>query len=149
MPDSTADSTAVEPLSGRPDADAAQALSDLDPVAVGGAGDLTWGLSLGYTLVRNEGRTQSARVPLTFRIQPTRNWEVSFGTTYDGTTRELGQPSIRITRDLHCWKASFTRIRTFSTGSGGEWQYYFRIFVDRHPDDLFIESGDRSYGYGY
>jgi lipopolysaccharide assembly outer membrane protein LptD (OstA) len=146
--DTSAASAAVEPLSRRSDTDAAAALADVPPVAVGGAGDLTWGLTLAYTLTRIEGRTERARVPLTFRIQPTRSWEVSFGTTYDGATRELGQPSIRITRDLHCWKASFTRIRTFSAG-GGDWQYYFRIFVDRHPDDLFIESGDRSYGYGY
>jgi len=145
-----ADSAAAEPLTGRRDTDATQALADVDPIAVGGGGDLAWGLSLHYTLVRVEGRTERARVPLSFRIKPTRNWEVSFGTNYDAALRELGQPSIRITRDLHCWKASFTRIRTGSRSTGGgDWQYYFRIYVDRHPDDLFIESGDRSFGSGY
>jgi hypothetical protein len=131
-----------------PHSDASTALSDVERVQVGGGGNLEWGMSFAYTLTRIEGRTERARVPLSFRVQPARNWEVAFSTTYDATTRELGQPSFRISRDLHCWKATFTRVRTYST-AGGEWQYYFRIFVNRHPDDLFIESGDRSFGYIY
>lgn len=119
-----------------------EALQDVRPAAVGGEGTLNWGLSLSYSLSRVEGRTQRASVPVSVSVQPTRNWEVQFGTYYDATTRELGQPTMRITRQLHCWKASFSRVRF-----GGEWQYYFRLFVERHSNELFLESGDRSLGY--
>jgi len=108
----------------------------------GGEGDLTWALSLSYSLSRVAGRTQRATVPVSVSVQPTRNWEVQFGTYYDATTSELGQPSMRITRKLHCWKASFSRVLY-----GGEWQYYFRLYVEQHATDLFLESGNRALGY--
>ena len=51
--------------------------------------------------------------------------------------------SIHVTRDLHCWEATFSRL-VFQ----GREQYYFRIFLKAHPEDIKIESGDRSAGYG-
>ena len=119
-----------------------EALQDVRPATLGGEGTLNWSLSLSYSLARVEGHTQRASVPVSVSVQPTRNWEVGFGTYYDATTRELGQPTLRVTRQLHCWKASFSRVRT-----GGEWVYYFRLFVEQHANELFLESGDRSLGY--
>ena len=114
------------------------ALGDVKPVAVGGTGSLAWALSLSYSLRRSLGHNETASVPISFSVQPTRNWDVSFGTYYDAKSRVLGLPSIRITRQLHCWKASFTRVRLQN-----DLQYYFRLYVEKHENELFFESGDR------
>ncbi len=61
----------------------------------------------------------------------------------------LSAACFTVERDLHCWRASFSRV---FRGSENEWRYYFRIHVIQHQDELFLESGDRSYGgsgYGF
>lgn len=142
--DAAEDSSGVSPLRprARPLSSVDGALGDVKPVAVGGTGSLAWALSLSYSLRRTEGHTETASVPVSFSVQPTRNWDVSFGTYYDAKTRILGLPSIRVTRQLHCWKASFTRVRLQN-----DWQYYFRLYVEKHQNELFYESGDRGLGY--
>ena len=125
-----------------PRPEATDTLSDLQTVGVGKGGSLKWDLGLSYSLVRDLEGTQSGRVGLAFKVQPTRAWEVAYRSSYDTARRELGAPEFRLTRDLHCWKASFARVLT-----GGEWRYYFRIWVDRHTEDIFLESGERSFGY--
>jgi lipopolysaccharide assembly outer membrane protein LptD (OstA) len=120
------------------------ALRDVEPVRVGRDGSLAWEMSMSYQLRRFEGRTDVIRVPFSLGIQLTRNWHVKYTATWDGAAQEFASPAISVTRDLHCWKASFSRILY-----GDEWRYYFRIFVDRHQDDLFLESGERSVRYGY
>jgi hypothetical protein len=124
-------------------AEEAEPLAELKPVEVGtGGGALSWDLGLSYSLVRLGGETQNARVGVSLGVQPTANWHIQYNSSYDGRLRTFANPSFRITRDLHCWRASFSRVRDIN-----EWRYYFRIYVVRHEQDLFIENGDRSLGY--
>ncbi len=125
-----------------PRTEATDTLSDVPGVSVGKGGSLRWDLGLSYSLVRDLEGTRSGRVGIAASVQPTRAWQVSYRSSYDTARREFGVPEIRLTRDLHCWKASFARVFT-----GGEWRYYFRIWVDRHSEDLFLESGERGFGY--
>ena len=122
--------------------DVRDALEGVNPVRVGEVGNLSWDLGLSYSLSRVNGQTQSARVGVSLAITPTRNWNVQYRASYDGRLRTFANPEFRITRDLHCWKASFARIRDVN-----DWRYYFRIYVAQHESDLFIENGDRALGY--
>ena len=125
---------------------AKDALRDMQGVQVGGGGDLAWDLGLSYSLSRQRGVPTSANVGLSVGVQPTPNWQLSYRASYDARNRVLANPEIRVTRELHCWRASFSRI--FS-GFDHSWRYYFRIYVAKHQEDLFFESGERSFGYGY
>jgi lipopolysaccharide export system protein LptA len=120
-------------------------LADVDAVKVGKRdGSLSWDLGLSYYFARSEDRFQERRVGVALGIQPTRNWHVSYRASYDARRRELANPQIHVTRDLHCWKATFSRVYL---GGTDEWGYYFRIHVAKHERDLFVESGDRSLEY--
>ena len=48
-----------------------------------------------------------------------------------------------ISRDLHCWMATFSRIFTV----GGEAEYYFRIGV-KEQRELYAERGTRAGSFG-
>ncbi|MFQ5599592.1 MAG: putative LPS assembly protein LptD [Candidatus Krumholzibacteriia bacterium] len=120
-------------------------LDTVEGVDVGeGGGPLGWELGMSYSLRRQNGRNVTSNVALSAGIRPTRKWRIAYRANFDARTRELTNPSIRVERDLHCWRASFSRV--FS-GFANEWRYYFRIHVIQHQDDLFYESGDRSYGF--
>ena len=77
------------------------------------------------------------------RAQLTPSWGVEYSTSYDVTLHEVGTQRFAVTRDLHCWQASFTR--TFTTG--GEAEYYFRLSV-KDQKELFIERGSRTGSIG-
>lgn len=139
--DTTATTAAAVPPARR---EPGQDLEGVENIQVGARGAQTWDLSLSYSLNRELGRTRSGRVGIGFGIQPTRAWNVRYSAAYDLTQRLLGPPAITVTRDLHCWKASFSR-RRFS--DRGPWAYYFRIYVNKHQEDLFFESGDRGLGW--
>ena len=77
------------------------------------------------------------------RSQLTPSWGFEYSTNYDLTRREFGTQRFGLTRDLHCWTASFTR--TFSLG--GEAEYYFKLSV-KDQRELFIERGSRAGSIG-
>lgn len=111
-----------------------------------GGGPLQWDFGFSYSLTRALGQTQHANVAVSAGIRPTRNWKIGYSAVFDTRERKMILPNIHIERDLHCMRASFSRI--FS-GYDNEWRYYFRIHIIRYQDDLFLESGDRSYYGGY
>ncbi|HVO77214.1 MAG TPA: hypothetical protein VMT60_04445, partial [Candidatus Bathyarchaeia archaeon] len=57
---------------------------------------------------------------------------------YDIDARDFTQQYYSLTRDLHCWQASFTHSRT-----GKDWAYYFQISIKAHPD-IKYERGTRA-----
>ena len=77
------------------------------------------------------------------RAQLTRSWGLEYSTSYDLTLHDVGTQRFAITRDLHCWQASFTR--TFVVG--GEAEYYFRLGV-KDQRELYIERGTRTGSLG-
>ncbi len=112
-------------------------------------GKLGWDLRLSYSLRRDRGRTTSTNVGVAASLTPTSKWRLTYRASFDARTNKMTNPRFTIERDLHCWRASFSRV--FS-GANDEWRYYFRIHVIKHQDELFLESGDRGYGgsgYGF
>jgi hypothetical protein len=77
-------------------------------------------LKSGYTRQRLGGRVSG---------QPTSNWRVSYEFTYDVDNNRLLDQSLILTRDLHCWEASF-RWSKF----GDTFQYDFKIWIKKLPD---------------
>ena len=104
---------------------------------------LSWELAFSYSLNRVEGQNLSKNVAMGAALKPTRKWTLRWRANYDTSRRELINPSFEVERDLHCWRASFSRV---FNAFDDEWRYYFRIFVIRHQDELFLESGDRGFG---
>ena len=80
---------------------------------------------------------------LVARAQVTPSWGLEYSTSYDVTLHEVGTQRFVVTRDLHCWQASFTR--TFVVG--GEAEYYFRLGV-KDQRELYIERGTRTGSLG-
>ncbi|HZL84541.1 MAG TPA: putative LPS assembly protein LptD [Candidatus Krumholzibacteria bacterium] len=105
---------------------------------------LNWELAFSYSFNHTDGRNLSRNVGVGAAIKPTAKWTVRWRANFDTDQREWINPSVDIERDLHCWRASFSRI---FNAYDDEWRYYFRIFVIRHQDELFLESGERSFGY--
>lgn len=101
-----------------------------------------WSLGLaysyagGYTLGTQWASQQNANAVLRYQFSP--GWGLEYSTSYDATLHQVGTQRFGLTRDLHCWTASFTR--TFI--AGGEAEYYFRIGV-KDQREIYLERGTR------
>ncbi len=111
--------------------------------AAGPGGSQRWNLSSSFTLNRTPTSSPSPTVNLGGRVDLTDNWSLDYRTSLNLSDGVLGTQSIHLTRNLHCWEATFSRL-VFQ----GREQYYFRIYLKAHPDDIKLESGDRSAGFG-
>lgn len=112
-------------------------------------GELGWDLRLSYSLRRQDGRTTSNNIGVAASLRPTSKWRLTYRASFDTSQNRFINPRFTVERDLHCWRASFSRV---FRGGDDEWRYYFRIHVIKHQDELFLESGDRAYGgsgYGF
>lgn len=103
----------------------------------------TWNFSSSFTLNSTRSDSPSPTMNLRGSIALTENWDLAYSTSLRLATGAMGAQSIRLTRDLHCWEASFSRV-VYQDRE----QYYLRVFLKAHPQDIKIESGDRSAGYG-
>jgi len=77
--------------------------------------DIPWNLGINYKFVYTKnGFDDSKKVTQTMSINGqvtlTKKWAISFRANYDLVENELSNGSIQITRDLHCWEASFNWI---------------------------------------
>ncbi|MBN2170331.1 MAG: hypothetical protein JW819_03300 [Candidatus Krumholzibacteriota bacterium] len=104
----------------------------------------SWRLGFSFSLNRTQASQPSPTVALGGSVQLTRNWKLEYRTNLRLADGELGSQTLNVTRDLHCFEATFSRL-VFQ----GQEQYYFRIFLKAHPEDIKVESGDRGVGYGY
>jgi len=68
----------------------------------------------------------------------TPNWRLDYSASLDITGRQLVTQRFGLTRDLHCWQATFTRVFVV----GGEAEYYFRIGV-KEQKEIYLERGTR------
>jgi hypothetical protein len=105
-------------------------------------GRLPWSLSIGFTYNKGNFGGVSSTARLGWDIKLTDNWQINYSTIYDVERRELNGQNFSISRNLHCWAMTFARQQL-----GDEWQYYFRITLNAHPD-LYGESGSRGLGSG-
>ncbi|MCP4547893.1 MAG: hypothetical protein GY835_15630 [bacterium] len=104
----------------------------------------SWNLGVSFSLNQTSNTNPSPSLALGGSINLTDNWKVDYRTSLNLNDGQLNGQTLNLTRDLHCWEATFSRLVI-----NGVEQYYFRIYLKAHPDDIKIESGDRSAGYGY
>jgi len=84
---------------------------------------------------------QTGNAVVHYQVSP--GWAVDFSASYDITEKRLLTHRFAITRDLHCWSATFTR--DFNPGSPP--QYYFRISIKDQPE-AYVEHGSRTSSLG-
>jgi hypothetical protein len=77
------------------------------------------------------------------RLQFSPSWGLEYSTQVDLVNRRVGVQRFGLSRDLHCWTASFSR--TFN--QDGEAEYYFRLSV-KDLKELYVERGTRTGSIG-
>jgi hypothetical protein len=117
--------------------------SALDRMGPGGGSGFTANLSLDVQRTRPvsadsfgaspiatpERRTLSGSVS----FSPTRHWSLSWQTQYNFTTGEFGEHVVRLDRDLHDWRATFS----FVQSPNGNFLFNFFIQLIDQPDIKF------------
>lgn len=108
----------------------------------------TWNASFDYVLNRSRPRRRadgsltegnsSQTVRGTFRMQPTRNWALSWRTGYDFTAGEFSDHMLTLTRRLHDFDANFDFIKS----QNGNFLFMFRAQLRASPD-LKVEHTQR------
>jgi lipopolysaccharide assembly outer membrane protein LptD (OstA) len=103
---------------------------------------LAYSYSGGYATIEPKWSSQqTGNAVLHYQVSP--GWMVDFSASYDITTRHLLTHRFALSRDLHCWTATFTR--DFNPGSRAE--YYFRISI-KDQKEVYMEQGSRSASLG-
>jgi lipopolysaccharide assembly outer membrane protein LptD (OstA) len=106
-----------------------------------------WSLSLAYSYSGGYGAgarwsaTEVLNGVAHYGLSPA--WRLDYSTSYDVTNHALLAQRFGLTRDLHCWQASFSR--TFNPGLEAE--YYFRIGI-KEQRDIYLERGTRETSFG-
>ncbi len=72
-------------------------------------------------------------VGLNTSFSPTANWNVSWNTQYNMTTKEFGQHVLRLDRDLHRWRATFG----FTRAPNGNFAFTFFVNLLDQPEIKF------------
>ena len=99
----------------------------------------TWRIALSHDLSATadlfDPISQSLRLDSSFRL--TKNWSVAYGSYFNLKTGEQLSQSIRVSRDLHCWKLelSYTRRNDY-------WEYKVALFNLALPDALRFQTSD-------
>jgi len=106
-----------------------------------------WSVQLAYSYAGGYSTNPSWQSAQTLNavghVQFSPGWGLEYSTQVDLTHRHVGTQRFGLTRDLHCWTASFTR--TFN--QGGEAEYYFRLGV-KDLKELYVERGTRAGSIG-
>ncbi len=103
------------------------------------ASSSTWRISVSHDLSAAgdlfDPGSQNLRLDTSFKI--TKNWNVSYGNYFNLETGELLSQTVRVTRDLHCWKLdiSYTRRNEY-------WEYKVALFNIALPDALRFQTSD-------
>ena len=106
-----------------------------------GSGE-NWSLGCAYSYAGGRvgptdwSSTKTANV--TSRYQLTPSWALEYAASLDLSANRIQSQRFVLTRDLHCWQATFTR----SFVVGGESEYYFRIGV-KDQKEIYLERGSR------
>ena len=115
------------------------------PAAPGFRDQWTAGLAFsyagGYVTKDVWSSSQTGNAVLQYQLSP--GWGLDYSTSIDFSKREFLTQRFGISRDLHCWVATFSRIFTI----GGEAEYYFRIGV-KEQREIFAERGTRTGSLG-
>jgi len=85
--------------------------------------------------------SETGNAVLQYQFSPA--WGLDYSTSIDFSHREILTQRFGISRDLHCWIATFSRIFTV----GGEAEYYFRIGI-KEQREVYAERGTRTGSLG-
>ena len=69
----------------------------------------------------------------TVTLRPTELWDVSWRTSYDIERGGFNDHTIRLSRDIHRWKANFDFLQTAT----GNWQFRFEVSLTDNQDLKF------------
>ncbi len=83
----------------------------------------------GVTTTTGDTRTLGFNIS----FQPTQNWSVSWNTQYNITTKDFGQHVLRLDRDLHRWRATFS----FVQAPNGNVAFNFFVSLLDQPEIKF------------
>ena len=107
-----------------------------------------WSISFAYSyaggypgLSSKWATQQTGNLVTHYQVSP--GWALDFSGSYDLTERRLLTHRFGLTRDLHCWVATFQR----DFNPGGRPEYYFRISV-KDQKELYLERGSRASSLG-
>jgi lipopolysaccharide assembly outer membrane protein LptD (OstA) len=103
-------------------------------------GRLPWSLRVAFSYSKSAGYDPRATVDLSGNFDLTKNWRLTYWTSYDVEERQMQGQNFSVQRDLHCWQMSLSRQQL-----GEEWQFYFRISIKAHPE-IYGETGQRGLG---
>jgi len=84
--------------------------------------NVPWSLNLNYSI--NSRKTgfldpvKTKNLSFNATLQPTEKWDISLRASYDFDSKQILNPAIAITRDLHCWIMRFDWVPT------GQFQFY-------------------------
>ncbi len=94
-----------------------------------------WSAQLSYALSRprSETATPSQMIQASIRLQPTELWEMSWRTSYDLEQGGFNDHAIRLSRDLHRWRANFDFLQTAT----GNWSFRFEVSLLDNQDLKF------------
>jgi sec-independent protein translocase protein TatC len=110
------------------------------PLPMGGAGK-GFNLAVTYTQLRTRPTAGSSlgdaggsqQVTLGLSFQPTAHWSAQWNSNYNFQTRQFGDHSISLQRDLHRWHASFS----FMKAANGNFAFSFYVALLDQPDIKF------------
>ena len=106
---------------------------------VAGEDKNSWRLSLSQDLYGTSSILDpgSHNLRLDTSLKLTDNWSVTYGNYYNLKTKELISQTLKISRDLHCWKLdlSYSRRNEF-------WEYRVTLFNTALPDALRFSTHD-------
>jgi lipopolysaccharide assembly outer membrane protein LptD (OstA) len=111
-------------------------LEDLERLAAPG----NWSLTMDHMYNKNRrsgAERHDVRNAVNARL--TQNWSISYNNYYNMVDRKLVDQGFTVTRDLHCWRITFT-YRTFGTF----WEYRILLFNIQLPESLRLQQRDRS-----
>jgi hypothetical protein len=106
-----------------------------------------WSAALAYSYAGGRltsdrwSSSQTMNAVLQYQFSP--GWGLDYSTSLDLSHRQALTQRFGISRDLHCWVATFSRVFTV----GGEAEYYFRIGI-KEQREVYAERGTRSGSFG-
>jgi hypothetical protein len=94
-----------------------------------------WSANLSYALQRprsDQGATSQV-LNASLSLRPTEQWDLTWRTSYDLERGQFNDHTIRLSRDLHRWRANFDFLQTAT----GNWTFRFEVSLIDNQDLKF------------
>jgi hypothetical protein len=85
------------------------------------------------TVVPLVSPTGQQQLNLNLSFRPTAKWQANWTTAYDLVSHQFGQHYVRLERDLHRWRATFSFVKS----SNGNFAFSFSVSLLDEPDIKF------------